>query len=271
MWHDRVAKRRSVAPGIAAKAAGVARPLVLLAAVTWGGVAFALTMVMIVVFSDSAFPIRGIDINGELRQLHPDLIRSVSEPYAQRGFFMSDISGMQRELARDPWVRTVAVRRKWPDRIQVDIVEESAFARWGDQGFLSHNGEFFVLTDVTVLHDSLPLMSGPDNSHREVFDKYRYMAGVLAPLSIGVSELHLGARSDWRMRLDNGWQVRLGREHADHNLRRLVSVVFNVLAGRSQEVDMVDMRYEHGYAVSWKKQAAANSDLTAKIMWSDRK
>ena len=270
MRHDPVTKRELAAFGFAAKAvAGVARPLVLLAVITWGGVVIALSMVVIMVFSDESFPIRGIDINGELRQLHPELIRAVSEPYMQRGFFMSDIAGMQRELARDPWVRTATVRRKWPDRISVDIVEESAFARWEDQGFLSHSGEFFVLTDVTVLHGSLPLMSGPDNSHQEVFGKYQHIAGVLGQFSIEVNELHLGARNDWRMKLGNGWQIQLGREHADRNLQRLVSVVFNVLAGRSREVDVVDMRYENGYAVSWKKQIATNSDLTAK-MWSDR-
>ena len=245
--------------------AGIARPMVLLAVGTWGLLAIVLSMVIVVVLFSEVFPVRDIDINGELRQLQPEVIHTVAEEYTKGGFFMADVDGLQQELLRDPWVHDVVVRRRWPDTISLDIVEERAFARWRNKGFLSYSGDFFLLTDVDVLHHSLPLMSGPEQSHKEVFARYQYISEVLAPARLRVLELHSSARNSWTVKLSNGWMVHLGREKLERNLRRLVAIVNNVLTGRSSEVGVVDMRYENGYAVLWKNQLSTNSDLAVKV------
>ena len=244
----------------------MARPLVLLAVVTWGGAAIVFSWVILFIVSNDSFPVRNIEVNGNLRQLQADVVRAVAQPYLQRGFFFADIDTLRQELARDPWVRDVVVRRRWPDSIRVDIVEEQAFARWRDEGFLSYKGEFFVLNDVATLSGGLPLMSGHGQSHQEVFAKYRHISAVLDSLGLQVDELHLSKRNSWWMKLDNGWRVYLGRERVERNLQRLAAVVFYVLAGRTAEVDKVDMRYENGYAVVWKQLSVPASDLTAKLV-----
>src|SRR6185503_6524119 len=42
------------------------------------------------------------------------------------------------------WVDRARVQRVWPDRIGIEIVEQQAAARWGDDGLLNTRGELFA-------------------------------------------------------------------------------------------------------------------------------
>ena len=132
---------------------------------------------------------------------------------------------------------------------------EWAFARWGDTGFLGSAGDFFVLADVSVLQQRLPLLLGPPDSRQQVFQQYLAARRLLQPAGLSIQSMQVNQRNAWQLQLNNGWQVYLGRRHMEDNLQRLVQVVHKVLKARAHEVDIVDMRYENGYAVVWKQES----------------
>ena len=46
--------------------------------------------------------------------------------------------------SRLPWIYKVNTRRRWPAEIEVVLVEQRPLARWGDTGYLNHQGHFFA-------------------------------------------------------------------------------------------------------------------------------
>ena len=58
-------------------------------------------------------------------------------PYAQRGFFAVDLEAAQTAVAHLPWVERAEVRKRWPDVLEVQVIEHMPFARWGADRLLS--------------------------------------------------------------------------------------------------------------------------------------
>ena len=55
-----------------------------------------------------------------------------------------DLDAMRRPPStRLPWVERAEVRKRWPDVLEVRIVEHRPFARWGEQQLLSEHGRLF--------------------------------------------------------------------------------------------------------------------------------
>jgi cell division protein FtsQ len=99
-----------------------------------------------------------------------------------------------------------------------------------------------------------------------VVDAYRRHQAALAPLGMSISELRLTPRRSWRMRLDNGMQLALGRLQPDERLARFVALYPRLFlasaAGSAQTATdkaaaaaapitpvTVDLRYSDGFAV----------------------
>jgi cell division protein FtsQ len=54
------------------------------------------------------------------------------------------------------------------------------------------------------------------------------------------------------MRLDNGLQLGLGRQHTARRLLRFVRVYPRALEPRLEAIDSIDLRYTNGLAVRWR-------------------
>ena len=74
-------------------------------------------------------------------------------------------------MAALPWVERAEVHKRWPDVLEVRIVEHHPFARWGDDRLLSREGELFPATNVKP-PANLPLLDGPDARVADVVAMY---------------------------------------------------------------------------------------------------
>ena len=146
-------------------------------------------------------------------------------------------------MERLPWVRRVAVRRVWPDRLEISIEEHVALARWNDDALVNTHGERFL----GKTRESLPLFIGPVGSQAEVARRYASFGAIVAPLGTKIERVTLSARHAWQLRLANGLHVALGRDAdlAETRLRRFVEVY----PGAKSNSEYVDLRYPNGFAV----------------------
>ena len=83
------------------------------------------------------WPLTKLQATGEFRRVDGTLLRQTLMPYAQRGFFAVDLDAAQDAVAQLPWVETAEVRKRWPDTLEVRVVEHKPFARWGEDRLLS--------------------------------------------------------------------------------------------------------------------------------------
>ena len=121
-------------------------------------------------------------------------------------------------------------------------------------------GELFV-ADVRHVPVELPRLSGPTKSSAPVVAaRYLSVRERLIPAGLDLIRVHLDGRGSWEMTLHNGIEVRLGRKDVANRTELFLDVVADIITGRAQEIDYIDMRYGNGFTIGWKGGAEESSD-----------
>jgi cell division protein FtsA len=113
-----------------------------------------------------------------------------------------------------PWVRRAVVRREFPNRLRVVLQEHQAVAYWGGDGelrLINSYGEVFEANVGEVEQDTLPRLSGPEGHGAEVLAMYRTLVPLFTPLALSIDQLELSVGGSWRVILETGAEIELGR------------------------------------------------------------
>ncbi len=233
---------------------GWLRPV--LAVLSVVGSAIGLTLMLDWMQDPQQWPVNQVRIEGDFRHLQPGLLQAQVEPLAADGFFVMDVSGIQQRLQQLAWVDKVSVRRVWPDRLEIKVLEQQAVAHWGDNGYMNARAEVFT-PEMHVELSGLPWLSGPEGHQKRVLTMRRDMSALVRPLQLDVARLLLDARRTWRVELSNGLVLEVGRNLPAERLARFVRVYPAILAAGSGRLRSVDLRYGHGFAVHWDNSGKA--------------
>lgn len=207
-----------------------------------------------------AFALRELSVDGGIVRAAEPALRAAAAPYLGTGFFALDLAAMRAAFEAVPWVRQAVVRRVWPDRVRVTLVEHEAVALWaGDDGnerLVNTYGEVFEANVGDVEDEHLPRFEGPEGSAARVLAMYRVLVPVLAPMGARIETLRVSARGSWRVALDSGATIELGRgqwpdEAAEVRARaeRFVRTVDQVARHYQRRLLHADLRHADGYAV----------------------
>ena len=118
----------------------------------------------------------------------------------------------------------------------------------------------FLLGPATVclalpLADNLPRLSGPADQSAQLLAMYRQLTPEFEPLDAAVEQLELTDRGSWRVQLDSGTTIELGRGTSAEVIERTRSYVRTVPRatanyGRKPDaVESADLRHVSGYAM----------------------
>jgi cell division protein FtsQ len=201
------------------------------------------------------WPIKRLQLSAEFQRVSAEQVRGALEAQLQPGFFAFDIEAAHRALMNLPWVAEVEVRRRWPDVLEVRLVEHRAVARWGGTQLVSDRGELFAAPGSDLLQ-GLPELSGPDPRLAEVLAFDRQAREALAGSGIQLRGVRLSQRGSWSLTLADGARVLLGRTDADSRLARLARHLPTLLASETRPLSRADLRYSNGFAVHWQDIAA---------------
>ncbi len=196
------------------------------------------------------WPLRVLRINEDLRHVDVERLRDVVLPHAQRGFFAVRLDAAQRDVAALPWVEHAEVRKRWPDVVEVRVLEHRPFARWGEDRLLSQQGRLFPRAGIDV-PAGLPQLHGPDARVPDVVALYNESSAMFDPSGYGVHSLRLDARGSWAMTLSNGTRVLVGNQEARLRLARFARLMPQLLAQKQSPLTLADLRYTNGFALTW--------------------
>ena len=171
-------------------------------------------------------------LRGAMRSLHGDL-------------FSVDLESARAGIAKLSWVRNVNIRRAFPDRLDVSIEEHEPLGRWGEDLLINSYGEIFE----AEYRGNLPKFAGPIGSEREVVDFYQRSKSALAILGLAPTAVTLSPRRAWRVKLENGLVLELGREQIDERLAVFVRAYPRALAQFSGNQGTIDLRYDGGFVL----------------------
>ena len=192
-----------------------------------------------------------LTVSGRLQHVDPAVVRSAVLPAVGKGFFNTRVDAVSAAVKQIPWVAQADVRREWPHTLHVEIVEEVPVARWSTDGLMDAQGRVFTRMD-TKAYAALPLLSGRDADAQDVLGEYDTLSNLVVPRGLAIAELSVDARGAATVLLNDGIEVRLGREDAAARLARFTAMALPALNARLAAVAYVDMRYTNGFAVGWK-------------------
>ncbi len=208
------------------------------------------------------FPLRHVRLDGELRNLSQEELQQIVQGYLGQNIFTVDIAAVQSTLAAHPWIEQVSVRRQWPDLIEVEFRERTAFGYWGENEMVDVNGARFHPA-VVRQPGPWPRLSGPPGREPALIHAYQTTDAMLSGAGLRLVELTQDERRAWRLLLDNGLEIRLGREQFFQQLQRFVDIYPQVLAGYAERIAVVDLRYTHGFAVRWTSPGTNQNGVMA--------
>lgn len=196
------------------------------------------------------FPLRKVEVSGELRRLDPELLQQRLAPAARGSFFDLDVGAVQGLVSDLPWVESVRIGRKWPDQLAITIIERQPQARWGRAGLIDQQGEFFSVAAMAQF-DALPLLSGPVGSEGYLFSSLQKLREQLTELPQPLTEVHLDERGIWRLVLADGVELLFRGEPDQVSWAKLFAVYRDQLREHWPAVRTIDLRYSDGVAVAF--------------------
>lgn len=206
----------------------------------------------------ATLPVHSVRISGEfIRVPKADIERAVA-PLLSSRLVRIDVDALRRAALAVPGVREATVRRVWPDRLEILVVEHVAVARWADGGYLGSDGTHF--TPGRRVADSLPVLTGPAGSQRRVLDLHVTLERVLAPLGMPIAATELDPRGVLHATLRGGPRLVMRPDAVDRDVEIHARALAEALAGRLHEIERVDLRYPTGFAVRMKTGTSGGKD-----------
>jgi cell division protein FtsQ len=197
-------------------------------------------------------PIQRVIVTGPLQRVSAlDVEKVVRARLAGVGLVTVDLDEISAAVRTLPWVQSAAVQRSWPRSLTVELVEQTAVARWNGTGLVNARGELFI-SEARFVPPELPLLAGPTGTEAEVTARYLAVQGELTESGLRLVTLTLDARGALEFTLDDGVVVRLGRAQVEQRFERFVHAAARLVSQRAADIGYIDMRYGNGFAVGWK-------------------
>lgn len=196
-------------------------------------------------------PIRYVRVEGAFQYISKETLKALLLPYVTRDFFSVDVQEIDRAAQQHPWVETVRVRRVWPNAINVQLVEQRPAVRWGQNSLLNLNGVVFTPDNIEQFN-YLPRIDGPQGYEARLLNIMRTLEVDLAEHSLRLTEFKVNKRRSWDLVLQNGIEIKLGRNGQLKNLQRFLKTLTILGEDKIAAIAKVDLRYPNGFALTWK-------------------
>ncbi|MBX2808913.1 MAG: FtsQ-type POTRA domain-containing protein [Cellvibrionaceae bacterium] len=198
-------------------------------------------------------PIADVLIKGDLQYVDRRQLSAVTKTAIERGFIKESLPDLRRQLEQLPWIDSVSLRRQWPDKLIVTVVEQQPIARWGAGGFVNYRGE---LIDVSAAElkklAHLSTLSGRDSEAFDIMQQYRTMAQLIKNYDVSIVSLEKNTLGLWQFTLDNDWHIIVGRDGLIAKLKLMTALLSKNILTLNDAIDTIDMRYVNGLAVKWR-------------------
>lgn len=211
----------------------------------------ALSLVVALVPREQWLPIEKIRISGEFSRLDTDKLQQQLKPYLGAGFFSVDIQKIQDQVSQQSWIEEVSVRRVWPGKIVVTVIEKQAYARWDESHLLSTKAKVFEAETKAFM--DLPLIHGYIGQSAELLQRYLKLKSKFAENGIQLSALSEDSKGSLSLLLDEHLKVNLGTDETEQKIYKMLAVYLMQIKPKTEFIKYIDFRYSNGFAIAWKK------------------
>ncbi|PUE11588.1 cell division protein FtsQ [Limnohabitans sp. T6-5] len=219
------------------------------------------------------FAIESITVQGEVGHNNAVTLRANVMPKLSGNFFTLDLAQARDAFEDVPWVRTAVVQRDFPNRLRTILQEHHPVALWGEEDantMVNEQGQVFEANVEDADVEQLPRMKGPVGLSADVMRMYRYLQPLFQALDMDIEQMELTPRGSWRVLLQGGAQIELGRgTEAEIGLtvQRFLRTLSQVTSryGRTPTALLAaDLRHKDGYALRLRGVSTVDVDSKKK-------
>lgn len=196
-----------------------------------------------------------------LKYINKEKLFDRVKPHLTGSYFDVDLDKAQEVAIQTEWVSDVKIERIAPSTVRLTIKEHEPVARWIREGetagLVDSEGKIFQAALNTK--DKLPEFDGEVNVLPQMAIQYKNFNHELQPLRLSILRLQYTSRASWSMMLDNGIELRLGKQDVNTRMNRFVTAWQHSLSEQALSLDYVDMRYSDGFATRNRTRTANNS------------
>lgn len=212
------------------------------------------------------FGIRHIQVEGDVMRNSVASLRANAMPHVSGTFLTLNLQQASSAFQAVPWVRTAVVQRVWPNRLRVRLEEHRPAAYWEakpegadaqseasvERALVNSFGEVFEANLGDVEDEDLPVLAGPEGSSVAMLAMWQQLNALSQKLGESARRLDLSGRGSWRLTLEKGAVVELGRGSEAEVLARFGQFAASItqISSRYQTAVLsADLRHHDGYAV----------------------
>jgi len=228
------------------------------------GLAFFVCLLVLVIYAllqlnawledEQQAPVQDIVVSGDRIFIDDQKIQRLVKQSQPGSFFELDVNQTHQTVEAMPWVYRASVRKRWPNGLEIFVVEQQPAAIWNGDMLLNQYGDAFdaqISSEDLNTKITLPNLYGPGGSEQTALQGYRNMQSLLETSNLYIVEMFLSERFAWNVQLNNGIKLNLGRTEFIDRLQRFVDLL-PLISKQDRQVDYVDLRYDTGLAVGWK-------------------
>lgn len=172
----------------------------------------------------AGFKVKQVNLSGQ-NHVTPQEILATAGIKSTTSILFVDADATRADLESLPWIASATVRKIYPDRIDIAIVEREAYALWQVNGqikVIARDGMPIAPYSDDPRYVSLPIVVG-EGAQKRVVEIVETLARVPA-LRDQVRAAILVADRRWTLKLRNGIDVRLPEDGLDKALLQLADL-----------------------------------------------
>lgn len=217
-------------------------------------VVLALPMLGMGVSPGGAFAIDHVRVPRNLRQVEPTAVRDAVAELLTPGLLMVDLTAVRERVLALPHVSEVRVRRVYPGRLDIHIVESAVVARLADGSLLAGDGRVIPAEALSAEPD-VPVVVAEAQERQAVLAFHGWAQAQLAGLGLDIVRLEIGSGGGLELTLSDQVRVRVGIGGPSVWEPRWQRFVLSYeelrLKAGSRPIAQIDLRYTNGMAVGW--------------------
>ena len=191
--------------------------------------------------AEAGFKLEKIEVTGRL-YTDPESLRRLTHVEQGESIFALRLDEIYSRVVTLPWIKTVSLKRAWPDTLTMTLTEHTPLALWQHKGKISvldENGHT-IETENLESFTELPILTGSDAPKHapELIALLKSQPTIAENLD---SAVRIGGRR-WDLNMKNGLKIKLPEEDTPYALARIAEAEKDFLIF-SKEILSLDVRF----------------------------
>ena len=196
-------------------------------------------------------PIETIDLNGDFKRVSKKVIQKNISNITGQGYLNFNINELKLTIESVSWVQSATVVKKWPDKIEVTIIEDDVIGLWNNQSVLNSSGEVFNL-DKRTIPSNLIKFYGPEGTNKTVYENYIIFNNELVGRGLILESMEFSVLGSWSLTIRPKIKIKLGKSEISQRFDRFLLVWDESLLDNYDQISYIDFRYTEGFALKRK-------------------